>query len=89
MADLINRGVAKGPAYDTCSHCCILFWPAGLHDEACTPLRPRTTAEREATKMQYQDELVHAKLRASERAYTKRNYLTRNAKRAPQEKRGE
>ena len=81
MADLINRGVIKKDAgYDNCSHCCILFWPAGLHDEACWPVVPRTTAEREATKTEYQRLRVAARLRASEKNYNEKNYLQRGKK---------
>ena len=78
MADLMNRGVAKGPEFDNCSHCCILFWPASLHDPDCWPVVPRTEAEQLETKAEYQRLRVHAKQRASELAYEKLNHLQRN-----------
>ena len=75
MPDLENRGVPKD--YDNSSHACVFYWPAGLHDPDCTPLEPWTEEERETTRQIYKDKRVKARLRASEKAYEKRNHLQR------------
>ena len=75
MPDLENRGVAKD--YQDCSNACIFYFPAGFHAGDCTPLKPRTEAEREATRQQYKGERVKASLRQSQKDYLARNTLQR------------
>jgi len=73
----MDTGIAKGPEFDNCSNACVFYFPAGLHDEACTPLAPPTEAEREATRAEYQRLRVHAQLMESQKTYNKKNHLQR------------
>jgi len=82
MPDLENIGVFKeGPEYENCSHGCVFWWPwvdnKQLHYPDCTPLKPRSEAERQQTRDQYKNERVKASLRASQKEYEQKNHLQR------------